>query len=68
MTTEFSSLVGVCEVDMREIESIHRIFTEGLEEDNLRGDLREEIDTVIEEVPCIVEKRDFVSSRGVFSK
>ena len=50
MATEFSSLLGVCEVDMREMESIHRIFTEGLAEDNLRGNLSEEIDTVIEEV------------------
>ena len=40
-TQEFSSLVGGGEIDMRELDSIHRIFAECLAEDNLRANLIE---------------------------
>ena len=62
LSPEFLSLVGGGEVDMREKESNQRTFAECLAEDNLRANLNEEIDTVIEEVPCVVERRDCVSS------
>ena len=64
LAPEFLSLVGGAEVDMTDIESSHRIFAENLAEDNLRADLIEEIGTVSEEVPCIVEKKGCVPSRG----
>ena len=48
---------------MREMESIHRKIAEFLAEDNLRFNLSEEIGTVIDEVPCIVQKRGFVPNR-----
>ena len=63
MSPVFPSLVGGGDIDMREIESIHRSFAQCLIEDNLRANLIEEKSTVIGEVPCIVEKRGFVSSR-----
>ena len=63
MAPEVSSLVGGGEIDVREIESIQRIFAECLAEDNPRANLHEEIITVVEEVPCLVEKRCCVSSR-----
>ena len=63
MVAELSSLAGGYEVDMREIDSIHRIFVECRTEDNLRANLVEENTTVIEEVPCIVEKRGCLSRR-----
>ena len=47
---------------MREIESNQRTFAESLAEDYLRITWNEEIDTVIEEVPCVVERRGCVSS------
>ena len=53
VSPEFLSLVGGCEVDMREIESNQRTFAECLAEDNLRANLIEKIGGVIEEVPCI---------------
>ena len=62
MAPEFLSLVGGSEVDVKEIESIHRIFAECLAEDNLRANLIEKIGGVIEEFPCIAEKRGCVSS------
>ena len=63
MATELSSLAGGDEINMREIESIHRIFVECRNGDNLRANLVEKNTTVIEEVPCIVEKRGCASSR-----
>ena len=48
---------------MREIESIQKNFLECIAEEKLRASFNEEIDTVIEEVPCIVEKRGSVHSR-----
>ena len=48
---------------MREVESNQRIFAECLAEDYLRANLNEEMETVIEEVPCIVERRGCLSSR-----
>ena len=63
MASEYSSLVGGVEVDMRVIESIHRISAECLADDNPRVNSSEEICTVIDEVPCIVEKRDCLLSR-----
>ena len=63
MAAEISSLVEGDEINTRAIESIHRIFAECLYEDNLRANLNEEIDTVSEEVLCIVEIRGFVTSR-----
>ena len=63
LSPEVLSLVGGSEVDVREIESILRTFAECLAEDNLRANLNEEIDTVIDEVPCVVERRGCVSSR-----
>ena len=60
---EFLSLVGGGQVDMREIESNQRTFAESLAEDYLRATWNEEIDAVIEEVPCLVERRGCVSSR-----
>ena len=62
MVPEFLSLVGGGEVDMREIESNQRTFAECLAEDNLRANLIEKIGGVIEEDPCIAEKRGCVSS------
>ena len=47
---------------MREIESNQRTFAESLAEDYLRATWNEEIDTVIEEVPCVNERRGCVSS------
>ena len=63
LSPEFLSLVGGCEVDMREIESNQKTSAESLAEDYLRATWNEEIDTVIEEVPCVVERRGCVSSR-----
>ena len=63
LSSEFLSLVGGGEVDMREIESNQRTSAESLAEDYLRATWNEEIDTVIEEVPCVVERRGCVSSR-----
>ena len=63
MVPEFLSLVGGGEVDMREMESNQRTFAECLAEDNLRANLIEKIGGVIEEVPCVVERRGCVSSR-----
>ena len=48
MAPEFSSLVGGGEVDMREIESTHRIFAESPAAVSLRAILNEEIGNVIE--------------------
>ena len=48
---------------MKEIEFIERVFAQSLAEDNLRANLIEKICTVIEEVPCIVERRGCISSR-----
>ena len=62
LSPEFLSLVGGGEVDMRGIESNQRTFAERLAEDYLRATWNEEIDTVIEEVPCVVERRGCVSS------
>ena len=62
LSPEVLSLVGGSEVDVREIESIHRVFAECLAEDNLRANSIEKIGGVIEEVPCIAEKRGCVSS------
>ena len=62
LSPEFLSLLGGGEVDVREIEYIHRIFAECLAEDNPRANLIEKIGGVIEEVPCIAEKRGCVSS------
>ena len=62
LSPEFLSLVGGGEVDMREIESNQRTFAESLAEDHLRATWNEEIVTVIEEVPCVVERRGCVSS------
>ena len=61
LSPEFLSLGGG-EVDMREIESNQRIFAECLAEDNLRANLIEKVGGVIEEVPCIAERRGCVSS------
>ena len=55
--------MGGGEIDLREIESIHRIFVECLAEDNLRAISNEKIGIVIERTPCIVERRDCVPSR-----
>ena len=63
MAPEFSYVVEGGEIYMRKIESIHRILAESRAEDNLRANLNKEIDTVIQEVSCIVEKRGCVSSR-----
>ena len=63
LSPEFLSLVGGGEVDMREMESNQRTFAESLAEDYLRATWNEGIDTVIEEVPCVVERRGCVSSR-----
>ena len=63
MEHEFSSLLGNGEIDMKEIEYIHRVFEECLGNINLRVNLNEEIGSVIEEVPCIVEKWGGLSSR-----
>ena len=63
MAPEFSSLVGGGEVDMREKESNQRTFAESLAEDYLRATWNEKIGGVIEEVPCVVERRGCVSSR-----
>ena len=63
MVPEFLSLVRGGEVDMREIESIHRVFAENLADVNLRDKLNQEIDTVTNEVTCIVETRCRISSR-----
>ena len=63
MALEFSSIVGGSEIDIREIESSQCNFAECLAEDNLRANLIEEIGTVTEEDPCIIEKRSCVSSR-----
>ena len=49
--------------DIREKESIHKIFAERLAADNFKAGFTEEIGTVLVEVPCIVEKRGFISSR-----
>ena len=63
LSPEFPSLVRGGDIDMREVESIHRFLAECLAQNNLRANLNGEIATVIEEVPCIVEKRGCVSSR-----
>ena len=63
MAPEFSSLVRRGYIDMREIEVLQRIFAECLAKDNLTANLNKEIDTVIDEVPCIVERRGWVSGR-----
>ena len=63
MAREFLSLAGFGENDTNGIQSIQRIFAGCLAEDNLRANLNEEIDTVIEEVACIVEKGGCVPSR-----
>ena len=62
LSPEFLSLVGGGEVDMREIESNRRTSAESLAEDYPRATWNEEIDTVIEEVPCVVERRGCVTS------
>ena len=62
LSPEFLSLVGGGEVDMKEIESNQRTFAESLAEDYLRATWNEEIDTVIEEVPCVVERKGCASS------
>ena len=63
LAPDFSSLTGGAEIDMREIESIHKNFAECMAEGNLRASLIGKNGTVIEEVPCMVEKRGCVSSR-----
>ena len=63
MATELSSLASGDEIEIREIEFIHRIFVECRTDDNLRANLFEENTTVIEKGPCIVEKRGCVSNR-----
>ena len=63
MAPEFSSIVGRGDFDMREIEFLQRIFAECPAKDNLRANLNEEIGTFIDEVPCIVERRGWVSGR-----
>ena len=62
MAPEFSSLIGGGEFDMRGIESIQVISAENLAEDNIRANLKGEIDTVIENVQCIVERMGCISS------
>ena len=62
LSPEVLSLVGGDEVDMREIESNQRTSAESLAEDYLRATWNEEVDTVIEEVPCVVERMGCVSS------
>ena len=44
---EFLSPVGVSEIDMREIESSHRIFGESLVDGHLKANLIEEIEDVL---------------------
>ena len=51
MAPEISSLVGGGRIDMREMDSIHRIFADCPAEDSLRASLDEEIGPVTEEVP-----------------
>ena len=60
---EFSSLVVGSDIGMRLIDSIQRTFAECLAEDTLGASLIEEVDTVIEKVSCIVERRGFETSR-----